>query len=254
MSATLEFAVLQSQGEIDRAKARLEARGLVWKPSAAESALHRVKALLRVPDPKADRLPDPRKSWDVLRSVEQLESSLEVDDAVLDVGSYASAIPPALTKLGYRRVSGIDLDERVLDTRHDLPVDYAVGDLTRTEWPDSHFAAITAISVIEHGVDPDALCAEVSRLLRPGGMFLFSTDYWPEKIDTSGVQLFGLPWTIFSAEDMGAFIGRAAQYGLAPVSDPSPELQRTGERPIHFEDRSYTFLQGALVKQSGGAG
>jgi SAM-dependent methyltransferase len=252
MNAAPEFAVLQGQGEIDAARARLDARGLLPRAGPAAQLIHRAKSLLRIPDPKADRLPDPRKSWDVLRSVEQIEASLTVDDPVLDVGSYASAIPPALTKLGYRGVSGIDLDQRILETTHDLPVDYAVGDLTRTHWPDGRFAAITAISVIEHGVRQDDLFAEVSRLLRAGGVFLFSTDYWPEKIDTSEIELFGLPWTIFSVEEIEALIALAAQYGLAPVSDPSPALRMTGDRPIDFADRSYTFLHGGLVKQGGG--
>ena len=248
MSTGSEFAVLQSQEEMDSARTRLEERGLLARPGTPERAFDRVKQALRIPNPEAERRPDPRKSWDVLRSVEAIESSLSVDEPVLDVGTYASAIPPALTKLGYRRVSGIDFDKRVLDMEHDLPVDYAVGDLTRTEWPDAEFAAITAISVIEHGVVQDALFAEVSRLLRPGGTFLFSTDYWPDKIDTSDTKLFGLPWTIFSANEMEAFVHRAAEYGLAPVSDPSPALTRVGERTIDFAGRHYTFLHGALVK------
>jgi SAM-dependent methyltransferase len=250
MTTGTEFAVLQSQEEIDAARVRLEELGLLERATGAESAVHAVKRVLRVPDPKAQRRPDPRKSWDVLRTVEEIQASLSLNDPILDVGSYASAIPPALTTLGYRRLSGIDLDERVLETKHDLPVDYVVGDLTNTEWPADRFAAITAISVIEHGVDEDRLFAELSRLLRPGGAFLFSTDYWPEKIDTSDMRLFGLPWTIFSAEEMERFIAHAGQYGLRPVSDPAPALQQAGERPIDFAGRQYTFLHGALVKDA----
>jgi hypothetical protein len=81
-------------------------------------------------------------------------------------------------------------------------------------------------------------------------MFLFSTDYWPEKIDTSDMRLFGLPWTIFSAEEMERFVTHAGQYGLRPVSDPAPVLQQAGERPIDFAGRQYTFLHGALVKDA----
>lgn len=248
MTTHTGFAVLQSQEEIDAARIRLEERGLQARAIGAANAVHAIKRFLRVPDPKGERRPDPRKSWDVLRTVEEIEASLSVDDPVLDVGSYASAIPPALTKLGYSRVSGIDFDERVLDTKHDLPVEYVVGDLMHTEWPDGHFAAITAISVIEHGLDEDGLFAEVSRLLRPGGVFMFSTDYWPEKVDTSDMKLFGLPWTIFSAEEMERFVANSGQYGLRPVSDPAPALNQTRERPIDFAGRQYTFLHGALLK------
>ena len=50
-------------------------------------------------------------------------------------------------------------------------IEYAVEDLTRTMRPDGSFAAITAISVIEHGVEDEALLAEYRPSLATGWHF-----------------------------------------------------------------------------------
>lgn len=249
MNDRLEFAVLGSRGEIEAARTRLVERGLVSSATGRDRVRALAMRAARREDLRTLGRPDPLKSWDVLRSVEAIEATLDPDDAVLDVGSFASAIPPVLTRLGFRRLSGVDLDPRVAELETGGAVDYVVGDLTNTDWPDDRFAAVTAISVIEHGVPQDALLSELSRLLRPGGVFIFSTDFWPDKIDTSDTQLFGLPWTIFSAADMMAFVARARGYGLVPVEDPAPQLGKGSDRPIDFAGRRYTFLHGALIKE-----
>ncbi len=184
----------------------------------------------------------------MLRTIEAVSLSVEPDDPVLDVGSVASAVLPCLHSLGYRKLTGIDLDERVQAMFHSEQIEYAVEDLTRTKRPDSSFAAITAISVIEHGIEDDALLAEIARLLRPGGLFVFSTDYWPEKVSTDGVRLFGLPWRIFSAEEIEALLERARQFGLSPSADPRALIRAVDERAVRFKGRSYTFLYGVLVR------
>jgi SAM-dependent methyltransferase len=242
------FAVLGTRAEIAAAERELRSRGLVQPPGRARRALRALRGVARLPDRGAELEPDPLKSWDVLRTLEAITAGVERDARVLDVGSVACPILPALHRLGYRRLFGLDLDERVQLMPFSDEIEYAVGDLTRTAWPDGSFAAITAISVIEHGVPEEQMLREVARLLRPQGVFLFSTDYWPDKIDTSGTTLFGLPWRIFSASEIEALLGRADRHGLRPVGEPGPALRQTGERTIDFAGRRYTFLHGALVK------
>ena len=84
-------------------------------------------------------------------------------------------------------------------------IHYTTGDLLATPRPDGQFAAVTAISVIEHGVPDEGLCREVSRLLRPGGVFIFTTDYWPQKIVTTE-RMFDLDWRIFDTAEIEALV------------------------------------------------
>jgi SAM-dependent methyltransferase len=233
--ADLGFDVLRSRGQVDEAERELHERRLVRRPGAL--------ARLR-PDPFRS---DPLKSWDVLRTLDAVLDGVPRDAPVLDVGSFASAIPPALAASGYTAVAGIDLDPQVRGMPAADRVEYMFGDLMETRWPDGRFAAVTAISVIEHGFEADRLLPEVARLLAPGGLFLFSTDYWPEKIDTSDTPLFDMTWTIFSAPEIEELLERARAHGLSPASDPGPELREVGEPPIDFAGRRYTFLHGALV-------
>lgn len=201
-------------------------------------------------------LPHPIKSWDFLRAFEGVTAVTGPDMPVLDMGSVTCPILPGLHRLGYRDLHGIDLDPRVANMPFAGQIDYRTGDMTDTPWADGTFAAITAISVIEHGFNRDALLAEVARLLRPNGVFLFSTDYWPVKLHTSGVHLFGLDWQIFSAEEIKTMLGAAREHGLCPFADPTVALDRRPpaaietDRPISYEGRHYTFLYGALVRSA----
>jgi len=128
-------------------------------------------------------------------------------------------------------------------------VDYRVGDMTATPWPDASFAAISSISVIEHGVPLDRLARELGRLLQPRGVFVFSADYWPDEIRVEGTEAFGLPWRILSRADILDFIGLAAREGLHPLADPSEALRAIDERPVEWHGYRYTFMYGALERR-----
>jgi hypothetical protein len=65
-----------------------------------------------------------------------------------------------------------------------------------------------------------------------------SFDYWPEKIDTTGVKFFGMDWMIFSMQDVADFIEQAAGYGLLPVGGFDYE---GNESPIECGGKKYTF-------------
>ena len=115
----------------------------------------------------------------------------------------------------------------------------------RTDFPAGFFAAITAISVIEHGFDARALFAEMGRLLKAGGHFIASFDYWPQKISTDGIDLFGMSWTIFSRPEVEDLIEMARSYGFTPLASSDFE---SADRPINCMERDYTFAWMALVR------
>jgi SAM-dependent methyltransferase len=248
--SNLDFAVLSSRQQIDDAWEKLRSQQLVDELS--HDPVSRVKRLLGRPSAATALIPDPRKSWDVLRALEAIQERCAPDDGVLDMGSVGCPIAPALNRLGYRNVHGIDLDPQVERMAHADEVDYRVGDMTATPYPDSSFCAITAISVIEHGFQPEPLLREVARLLQPAGFFFFSTDYWPEKIDTSHIRLFDMSWDVFSADEIERFFSQARNVGLEPSlpADASLRLE-VQDPPIEYQGFRYTFLAGALVRSRG---
>ena len=249
------FDVLRSLDEAAAATQDLRERGWVDFGSALDRSRHVAAArrLIGLGSGRFGMLPDPLKSWDVLRAVEAVRESGGPETPVLDVGSVGCPVLACLLSLGYEQLHGVDLDPRVAQMPGADRIDYRVEDMMHTRWPDASFGAITAISVIEHGYDQDALLDEVARLLRPGGVFIFSTDYWPQKLSTEGTRLFGLDWQIFSAQEIEAMVDAARERGLRPVADPRATLREPLERtngkpPISFEGREYTFLYGAFVR------
>jgi SAM-dependent methyltransferase len=241
-SSPLEFAVLLEQDQIAAADRELQQRGLLHPVPEPGAARRMVRRLLRRPDPALVL-----KTWDVQRSLDAFTARLDPADAILDIGCFACDMLPALKRLGYRNLFGIDLNPAVLEMPYAEDIDYTVGDLLSTPWPDGHFAGISAISVIEHGVPDEELCREVSRLLQPGGVFVFTTDYWPQKIATTE-RMFGLDWRIFDAKEIEALVAVARRFDLHPAADPAGTLRDVQHPPIHFAGKDYTFLYGAFIR------
>jgi len=106
-------------------------------------------------------------------------------------------MPLLLHSLGYEEIFGVDLNEDVVNMPFNDSIKYSVADFKNTFFKSNYFSAITAISVIEHGFESDRLLAEVSRLLKVGGYFIVSVDYWKDKISTDGLTAFGMDWMIF---------------------------------------------------------
>jgi SAM-dependent methyltransferase len=242
MTNLLEFAVLLEQRQIAEADRELQRRGLLDPRPPVRARERIVRRIRRQPNPALVL-----KTWDVQRSVEALTAHVAPDEAILDVGCFACDVLPALWRVGYRNLCGIDLNPAVRQMPYADSIDYRVGDLLSTPWPDGHFAGISAISVIEHGVPDEKLCSEVSRLLRPGGVFVFTTDYWPQKIVTTE-RMFDLDWRVFDAGEIEALVAVASSHDLHPVSDPSRLIRQTGDPPIRFAGKDYTFLYGAFVR------
>lgn len=237
----MSMQVLHSRQQIRAARKELKRRGLSAVGSPLARMLHGMGLSSGV------CLGDTLKSWDVLRTVDFIVGHLPRDAAILDIGCYASEMLPVLHGASFSNLAGADLNPRVEEMPHGDAINYTVTDFMATPFADESFAAITAISVIEHGYEEQRLLAEVSRLLKPGGYFLASFDYWPEKIVTNGIKFFDMSWQIFSRAEAEQLVETAAGLGLSPVGELHTEAD---DRPISCAGKDYTFAWLVLQKAS----
>ena len=211
--------------------------------SAIDSPVQRLMKRLRLA--RGVSVGDHQKSWDVLLTLDFIEKHVAKGEPVADFGCYASEILIALHRIEYTELTGVDLNSKLGEMPHQEAIRYVVSDFMQTPFEDGAFKAITSISVIEHGFKPESLLKEVSRLLRPGGFFIASFDYWPEKINTEGTTFFGMDWLIFSRHDVEQFIELAASFGLAPIG----RLDFGGkDKAISCAGKQYTFATLMLTK------
>lgn len=233
--------ILKNELQNVHARKILRERGLDFLEPPLRSKLRSLLGLRRIAVGEAV------KSWDVLETISFLQENVNPSEPVLDIGAYASEIPCILHRLGYQNVYGIDMNPGIVQMPFGAHVRYVVGDFHSYPFPDSFFAAITATSVIEHGFDARRLWSRLSRLLRPGGYFIASTDYWPDKIETGNLRPFGMEWAIFSSGELRRLLDQAAEAGLYPVGETMDF--DAGEPVVCWNGRRYTFAWFALRKR-----
>jgi SAM-dependent methyltransferase len=190
---------------------------------------------------------DRPKNWDALGAVSLILHEIGTDARVLDAGAASySPVLPWLYVYGARELVGNNLEFKK-KRRHGSVV-YEPGDITDMPYADGSFDAITCLSVIEHGVPVRAFISQASRILRPGGLLIISTDYDKDPPDTSGLTAYGSPVKILGPPDIRALEATAGEYGL--VLSGSLQLDHS-ERPLHWKrtNLDFTFIRLAFVRQ-----
>jgi SAM-dependent methyltransferase len=156
------------------------------------------------------------KNWDALAALATILDHTTPASAVLDAGAeWYSPILPSLFLYGYENLVGINLEFRKSARRG--PIRYEPGDLTHSRFDDQTFDAISCLSVIEHGVDLNAYFREMHRILKPNGILITSTDYWPVPIDTGTASAYASPVTIFTEKDLRSAVEVAQRCGFDPT-------------------------------------
>ncbi|MCA9679232.1 MAG: class I SAM-dependent methyltransferase [Myxococcales bacterium] len=194
--------------------------------------------------------PDSPKSWDTLLALGAILRRVPRTGRVLDAGAERySALLPSLYLYGYDDLHGLNLAFTRPVRRG--PIRYLPGDVMNTGLPAASFGAITCLSVIEHGVRVDDFLAEAARLLRPGGVLVVSTDYWPDPVDTRGQYAYGVPIQIFTRADLTAAVAAAARHGLVPSAPIDDALAVVpAEAPVRWDRVAldYTFAVLTFVR------
>ena len=98
----------------------------------------------------------------------------------LDVGCGGGILAEEFARLGCD-VTGIDPSEPSIEAARDhalqdgLAIDYRTGTGEALPFPDAAFELVYCCDVLEHVGDVGRVIAEISRVLRPGGIFFFDT-------------------------------------------------------------------------------
>lgn len=100
--------------------------------------------------------------------------------AVLDLGCAGGFMAEALARRG-AQVTGIDPAAEAIGAARahartgGLRIGYDVGVGEALPYDSASFDAVVCVDVLEHVADLNKVLAEVARILRPGGLFLFDT-------------------------------------------------------------------------------
>ncbi len=198
---------------------------------------------------KRSKLPphrSPEKDWDHIAAVNTIAGNLPTTACVLDAGAeFYSNVLPALYLYGFRNLYGMNLS--FTDVARRGPIRYLPGDITRTDFADGFFDAITCMSVIEHGVPLEPYFQEAYRLLKPGGLLITSTDYFAEPIDTTGKAAHGAPVKVFCKREIEEMLALAARCGFEQTGKIDLECTEPTVRWDKY-DLDYTFLIFTLRK------
>lgn len=100
------------------------------------------------------------------------------DKIVLDLGCAGGFMAEALDDRG-AQVTGIDPAAEAIEAARNhakgRTITYDVGVGEALPYTDGQFDAVVCVDVLEHVQDLDKVLIEVTRVLKPGGMFLFDT-------------------------------------------------------------------------------
>ncbi|NJO78587.1 MAG: 3-demethylubiquinone-9 3-O-methyltransferase [Cyanobacteria bacterium RM1_2_2] len=102
------------------------------------------------------------------------------DLRVLDVGCGGGFSCEFMAARGVK-VAGIDQSEKCIAaaTQHayesGFEIDYRCGVAERLPYPDHTFDVVVCVDVLEHVEDVNQVIAEISRILKPNGLFFFDT-------------------------------------------------------------------------------
>src|SRR5688572_121337 len=99
--------VLLTRNEVTDARQIMVRRRISALDSPFRSLMRKLRLI------KGVAVGDELKGWDVMRALEFIEKHVDKFEPIADIGCYASEVLISLHKLGYTKLTGIDLNSRV---------------------------------------------------------------------------------------------------------------------------------------------
>jgi SAM-dependent methyltransferase len=189
------------------------------------------------------------KSWDVWTTYQTILTHMPRRTArVFEMGSYNSEISTVLWCARYHNIRACDFNPLGRASRwYGNRIEFRCEDFYAPDLPSASVDVMTALSVIEHGFHQEKLISIASRLLKPGGLFLFTTDYREEGVIVpETLRPFGLSYRVFSRSDIEALVHAASAAGLELIVSPE---WAPSTYPIEWEGFQITFLFVGLQKR-----
>lgn len=112
-------------------------------------------------------------NWDDAVFRERILTRIGSNSIVLDLGAGAGIVPQMNFRGFAQRVCGVDLDARVVG--NPLLDEGRVADAGGIPYESGTFDVVFADNLLEHLDAPQQVFAEIARVLKPGGIFLFKT-------------------------------------------------------------------------------
>ncbi len=197
-------------------------------------------------------------NWDDKIFRETVLEFLKPDMEILDLGAGAGIVGQMDFRGKADRVCGVDLDPRV---EHNPFLDEGrVSDAGEIPYPDGSFDLVYSDNVLEHLEHPAKVFNEVSRVLKPGGLFMFKTPnkwhYMPTIARLSphsfhqfvnrmrGRAVVDTFPTLYRANTKGDVSLLAKQAGFQVL-----EIKRIEGRPEYLRMSTPTYLLGMLYER-----
>lgn len=202
--------------------------------------------------------PGIQKNWDDELFRQRILAAITSDSVVLDLGAGAGIVQQMNFRGRVAKIYGIDLDPRVV--QNPMLDEGKVADGAHIPYPDETFDVAFADNVCEHLPDPLSVFADVKRVLKPGGIFLFKTpNKWhympliarltPHRFHQFVNRLRGraeidtFP-TRYRANSRGAVLRLARTSGMEVV-----QIERIEGRPEYLRMTWFTYLIGLLYER-----
>jgi 2-polyprenyl-6-hydroxyphenyl methylase/3-demethylubiquinone-9 3-methyltransferase len=148
---------------------------------------------------------------------------------ILDIGCGGGMVSEPLARLG-ATVTGIDGAEELIRIAQDhakaekLKIDYRAVLTDKLLAERKTYDAILALEVLEHVPDPSEFVSQISRLLKPGGMVIFSTLSRTVKSMALGVVAaeYILRWLPIGTHDWQKFIKPSELFTMCQEAKLNP--------------------------------
>lgn len=117
--------------------------------------------------------PKARDNWDDALFRQEILGYVSAESVLLDLGAGAGIVEQMNFRGVVAKVCGIDLDPRVL--QNSFLDESKVTNGANIPYDDETFDVVISDNVLEHLAQPESVFAEISRVLKPDGVFLFKT-------------------------------------------------------------------------------